>query len=273
VRALRLAAASLALALVAGEGRAAMPPLPGGARTRWVVEAPSEIVAYALIDTARVGTALPATLRFITVGELADAGVAWAAGHLAEHPERRGCGVSFLEIVRAGTFTIDGLAPRWPRHGAMALWCARVAAAPPDTAPGPGRPLLVLGMWVPDRAFVDRARARGHFMEYGDVRLVEAPRGRWRGSLKLRDLTVAATCTPDGPVTGGDSSAGAQVLIPPRDSAVPGVVRVAFAGHRTRDCPGSTWRIRGGHALARAVVLEPSSFQYGYHLAGGAYPR
>ena len=51
-------------------------------------------------------------------------------------------------------------------------------------------------------------------------------------------------------------------------------MRVAFAGHRTQDCsPASTWCIRGTHPFARADVLQPSAFEYGYDLEGGAYPR
>jgi hypothetical protein len=55
---------------------------------------------------------------------------------------------------------------------------------------------------------------------------------------------------------------------------VTGIVRVAFAGHREQACEGdSSWTILGTHPLAGAVVLGPSSFQSGYDLVGGAYPK
>jgi hypothetical protein len=52
------------------------------------------------------------------------------------------------------------------------------------------------------------------------------------------------------------------------------IVRVAFAGHRERECgDGSSWQLRGIHPLAGGVVLEPSVLQFGYELFGGAYAR
>jgi hypothetical protein len=65
-----------------------------------------------------------------------------------------------------------------------------------------------------------------------------------------------------------------QVLLPPRSSTVTNVVRVAFAGHREQECTEeSSWDIRGSHPLAGSAILGPATFQYGYCLEGGAYPR
>jgi hypothetical protein len=138
---------------LAADARAGVPDLPALARTRWVVEGPEEIVTHLAFDPDAVRDRLPSGLRFITVGELADGGVPWARGLLGRRPELASWGVSFLEIVRARTFTIDGRAPRWPSHGAAALWLARVAPADPGADLGPGRPLLALDLWVPDRAY------------------------------------------------------------------------------------------------------------------------
>jgi hypothetical protein len=69
-------------------------------------------------------------------------------------------------------------------------------------------------------------------------------------------------------------SAGAQVLFPPLSSGMRDIVRVAFAGHRERECgDGSSWQLRGIHPLAGGVVLDPSVLQFGYELSGGAYAR
>lgn len=265
---------ALAIAALIAGGRTATArelAVPEGARTHWVVRDPHEIVAWVAFDTAAVRQRLPDELRFVTIGELAAGGVGWAAEHLAEHPQRRGWGVSFLEIVQAGTFTLDGRSPAWPAHGAAALWCARVA--PADTAAnlGPGLPYLLLEFWLPDRAFVQFMRGKGHYATYGRAELARDTRGHWRGSVHVGGLDIAADCLPAGPVKGGDASAGAQALFPPRGSGITSVVRVAFAGHRVQDCAaGSSWRLRGSHPLARGAVLAPSSYEFGYELDGGA---
>ncbi len=264
--------AALVGAALAGTAIAApVPALPHGARTHWVVEQPCELVTYLTFDPAGVDRQLPRTLRFITVGELAAAGLPWATDYLAEHPAHGLWGISFLEIVRSGTFTIDGRAPGWPENGAAALWCARVAPKDAATQLGPGRPLLVLEFWIPDRRYAAFMRARGHYATYGDVRLWSSG-ASWRGSVNVEGLSVLADATPTGPITGGSESAGSQAFFPPRSSAVKRVVRVAFAGHRVQECGGdSTWRIRGTHPLAGGVLLPPTTFQFGYQLVGGAF--
>jgi hypothetical protein len=268
------AIALLCSGLAAGDARGQVPALPEGALTRWVVGQPYEIVAYVTFEPAAVERWRPRMLRFITVEELAGSGVRWAADYLIEHPTHGHRGISFLEIVRAGSFTIDGLAPSWPEDGAVALWCARVAPSDPAMDLGPGRPLLLLDLWMPDRAYVASMLGKGHHAAYGDARLVRNADGSWRGSVEVAGLSVVAECTPAGPVTGGAGSAGMQALFPPLSSAARSVVRVAFAGHREQDCAGgSTWTIRGTHPLAGAVVLQPTVFEFGYDLIGGAYPQ
>jgi hypothetical protein len=269
-----LALTFLCSAMVATTTPARVPALPDSAQTHWVVSQPQEIVAWVTFDPATVERQLPPSLRFITVSELAATGVRWAADYLIEHPAHGRRGISFLEIVRVGTFTIDGRAPNWPEHGAVALWCARVAPSDPATDLGPGRPFLALAFWMPDSAYVAYMLGKGHYATYGDVKLLQDADGKWQGSVKVEGLDIAAACTPAGPITGGVGSAGMQTFFPPGLSTVKGVVRVAFAGHREQECgDDSSWSIRGTHPLVAGTVLRPSSFQFGYDLVGGAYRR
>jgi hypothetical protein len=266
---------SIALAVVAlgaNDICAQVPALPGGASTHWVVDDPEEIVVYFLFDPATVVDRLPSDLRFITIGELAADGVPWAVAYLTEEPSHYPWGISFLEIVRMATFMIDGHAPTWPQDGAMALWAARVASSDSSTSLKPGRPLLVLEFWLPDSQYVAYMNDKGHYATYGDVVLRQDPAGQWLGSIGIDGLSVVVKCTPTGSVTGGGGSSGMQTLFPPKMSAVSCYVRVAFAGHRIQTCrEDSSWKLEGTHALARAVSLGPSTFQFGYDMVGGAY--
>lgn len=269
-----LAATSSCLALLTSAALAQVPDLPDGARTHWVVAEPEEVVAYLAFDPATVRDRLPPRLRFITLEELAAGSVHWAKDYLFRNPAKAQWGVSFLEIVRAKAFSIDGRDPDWPEHGAAALWLARVAASDPTTDLGPGRPFLALDFWIPDRKYVAYLLQTGYYAKYGDVRLRQGPKGNWLGSVSVDGLSVAAACTPTGPVTGGVGSAGTQVIFPPRSSSATDIVRVAFAGHREQACEdGSSWTLHGTHPLVSGVVLGPPSFQFGYNLVGGTYPH
>ncbi len=259
--------------LVARDAPAQVPTLAKGAQTHWIVGQPYEIVAYVTFDPATVKRQLPRTLRFIAVSELAAGGVRWATDYLAEHPAHGHWGISFLEIVRMGTFTIDGRTPNWPEHGAAALWFARVAPSVPATDLGPGQPFLALEFWMPDSAYVAYMRGKGHYATYGDVKLIQNAEGIWRGSVSVAALSIVAESVPTGAVTGGVGSAGMQVFFPPLSSTVKNIVRVAFAGHREQECgSGSSWSLQGTHPIAGGVVLRPSVFEFGYDLVGGAYP-
>jgi hypothetical protein len=267
-----LAIALACSALSAQEPPAKAPQLPDGARTNWVVARPEEIVAYLVFDPGTVQHRLPRGLRFLTLEELATGGVPWARDYLVKNPANPRWGISFLEIVRMETFNIDGRAPDWPRDGAVALWFARVASADAATDIGPGRPFLALDFWVPDKKYAAYMRTKGYSASYGDARLRQDSGGNWLGSVKVDGLRVVAECVPTGPVTGGASSAGMQVIFPPAKSPVTDTVRVAFAGHREKSCEDrSSWKLSGTHPLARAVMVGPASFQFGYNLVGGTY--
>lgn len=260
------------LAFVAQEAPAQIPVLPAGAQTHWVVDQAEEVVCYFAFDPTTLKHRLPPTLRFITLEELASGGVHWAKDHLAKHPSQGQWGVSFLEIVRMQTFSIDGQTPMWPENGAAGLWCARVTQADSARDLGPGRPLLILDFWMPDSMYVVRMRQKGHYATYGNVKLFKDNQGKWHGSISAEGLSAVTEFRPTGPVRGGTGSAGMQVLIPPASSTVTDIVRVAFAGHREQDCDeDSSWTVRGTHPLASCVILGPSTFEFGYNLIGGAY--
>ena len=176
-------------ALVVNDACAQMPTPIYGSDTYWVVDQTEEIVTYILFDPVTVKDSLPSYLRFITIGELAAAGVPWAEDYLTEEPSRGPWGISFLEIVKMETFMIDGQAPDWPRDGAIALWAARVAPSDSSTSLSPGQPLLVLEFWLPDRQYVAYMRDKGHYATFGDVKLRQDPSGKWRGSIGFGGLS------------------------------------------------------------------------------------
>lgn len=250
-----------------------IPALPEGASTMWVVSDPEEIVSWRAFDPSYVSDRLPSGVRFLSLGELSSAGIPWAEDYLDAHPTQREWGVSFLEILHAGEFALNGRSPNWPDGGAVGLWFARIAPVG-DTDLGLGIPFLELEFWVPDTAYVAYMRELGHYASYGDVRLAATPSGERRGSISVEGLALRVSCSPQGPTSGGSSSAGIQVLVPPATSPVNGVVRIAFAGHRERACASdAAWMIEGRHPLATTVEIAPSTLQFGYRLVGGLYPR
>lgn len=264
---------TLALAILAPiEAIAQIPRLPGGAQTHWVVAQPEEIVIYLVFNPAELTNILPKSLRFITIKELSTNGVSWATDHLTKHSAHAQWGVSFLEIVRMGTFMIDGRSPKWPKDGAAALWFARVASSDSLVDLGPGNPFQIIEFWLPDRTYVEYMKQKGYYASYGKVELAQTADGKWRGLIEAKGLSVSAECIPTGPITGGVGSAGMQVFFPPASSGIQKHVRVAFAGHQIQECRNdSFWRLRGTHPLTTGTLLPPSKFEFGYHLAGGTY--
>ncbi len=267
-------AMTILLCVLSAKTPAQVPNLPVGSQTRWEVDEPRQIVAYVVFDPAVVKSELPQSLRFVNLRELATAGIPWATDYLAERPAEGNWGISFLEIVRMGTFIIDGRYPNWPKDGAAALWFARVAPSDPTTNLGPGRPYLALEFWMPDRAYVAYMREKGFSATYGEAKLFQDSDGTWRGTINADGLRVAAACMPAGRVSGGTGSAGTQTLFPPFSSSVQNVVRVAFAGHRERECGnGSSLDLHGKHPLTGGNAIKPLVFEYGYTLKGGTYRK
>jgi hypothetical protein len=252
---------------------AQVPTLPEGAQTKWVVDEPEEIVGYMIFDPGTVREKIPEFLRLITIKELADGNVPWAKEHLEQFPGHAAWGISFIEIVRMKTFTIDGRSPKWPEDGAAALWFVRVAASDPTVDLGPGKPYLALEFWLPDREYIGYMCGKGHFASYGDVRLGKDAEGNWLGSIAADGLSLTARCSPAGE-TAGFGSAGMQAIFPPANSGVTSVVRIGFAGHRERLCnEGTSWKFKGVHPLAKGMILGETSFQFGYDMIGGAYRK
>lgn len=267
-------ATTFALALLAAtEATAQMPRLPNGAQTHWVVAQPEEIVIYIAFNPAGFTGLLSKKLRFITIQELSTHGIPWATDYLTKHPAHGQWGVSFLEIVRTGSFTIDGRSPKWPKDGAAALWFARVAPSDSSADLGPGNPFQVLEFWLPDHTYVEYMKHKGYYATYGKVKLSRQTDGKWRGFIEAKGLSVIAECIPAGPITGGAGSSGMQVFFPPTSSGIQKLIRVAFAGHQIQECRSdSCWRIRGTHPLTTGRLLPPTYFEFGYDLMGGTYP-
>jgi hypothetical protein len=260
------------VSMIAMEASAQVLTLPDGSRTHWIVDQAEEIVQYIVFEPTSVESRLPSMLRFITIKELAASNVGWAVDYLSAHPSNRNWGVSFLEIVRMQTFVIDGRAPCWPEHGAVALWCARVAPSDSTVELGPGRPLLVLDFWIPDSTYAVYMGQKGHYATYGDVRLYRDSEHKWHGSIEADGFDAVVECKPSGSVIGGAASRGEQALFPPSSSSVTDVVRVVFAAHREQGCNGdASWVFQGTHALVQGILVGSSIYEFGYNLIGGAY--
>lgn len=190
--------------------------LPDGAHTHWIVDQPEEIVSWVLFNPSTVENRLPSTLRFITVEEIASTGAGWAADYLSKNPNKKTWGISFLEIIKTGTFTIDGIAPEWPEKGAAALWFARVTPANPQDDPRPGGSYLALNFWIPDSLFAMTMRKKGHYATFGNATLYQDENGRWQGVIDTDGLKVVGNCLPTEPIYGGAQSIGIQTISPPQ---------------------------------------------------------
>lgn len=259
--------------LAAPDVRAQDPTLPPGALTEWIIREPEEIVGWLAMDIRDIAAELPVGTRYVTIGDLARRRTGWAIEHLRDNPSHAGWGVSFFEVVRAGTFTIDGRTPSWPANGGAALWAARIERDQVEPASMAQPAFVLLNFWIPDSAYVQLIRRKGHHAEFAHVTL-ELLRGEWSGIVEAGDLSIAARCAPNaaGAVTAG--SGGTQTFYPPANSGIDALLIVAFAGHRTQECTSDVnWAFRGPHPLARTVMIAPPSFEFGYMLRGGTYRR
>lgn len=257
-------------AVAAPSVRAQDPSLPAGALTEWIIREPEEIVGWLAVDVRDIAAELPAGTRYVTIGELARRRISWAVDHLKDHTSHADWGVSFFEVIRAGTFTVDGRTPNWPDDGAAALWAARIERDQADAWPIVEPTFVLLDFWIPDGPYVQLVRAKGHYAEYGHVTL-DLRDGRWHGTVEATDLSIEATCAPSPSSAVTEGSGGMQMFYPPAGSGITELLRVAFAGHRIQECTSDvTWTFRGTHPLARTVMIAPPSFEAGYTLRGGA---
>jgi hypothetical protein len=251
-------------------------PLPPGGTTSWEIKGPEEIVTFVLFDPKSPGVSLPKGLRFIAAR---DTKMPEIQEHVKQHPEHAEWAFSFIEITRQQAFLLDDRAPKLPKDGGIGLWFAPVDpsqlaqeigkdAFDSIVAPSLGA-VLGLGIWIPDREYVDYMRARGHHAEYGLVTLAKDDAGRFQGTIRLDNLHVRSSATPQGDAQ-KDPASGTQVLFAPGDRVVHAVV-VAGSNARHRACD-AVWSKEGKHPLARGVFVGPTFLTtYEAPLKGSAY--
>lgn len=256
---------------------AATQELPAGGTTTWVIDGVEEIVTFVLFDPKASGVSLPAGLRFVLAR---DVPMPEIQEHLEQHPDHAEWAFSFVEITRSTQFTIDGKSPTLPKDGGIGLWFAPVdasqlAAEVPAgkfdaiIAPSTGS-VLALGIWVPDREYVEYMNARGHHAEFGIVTLVKDSGGEFRGEIQLDNLQVRGSASPHGDVR-EEPEGGTQVLFAPGEAVTSAVVVAAPNGGRHRDCTAQ-WSKEGSHPLSGGVFVGPTYFTtYDAPLKGSAY--
>jgi hypothetical protein len=250
--------------------------LPPGGTTSWVIEAPEEIVTFVLFDPESPAVRLPAGLRFVAAR---DARMPEIQEHLTKHPEHEEWAFSFIEITRQQAFVIDGEQPSLAENAGIGLWFAPVDASQLADAidkdafeaivASARGAVLSLGIWVPDREFVEFIRARGHHAEFGQVTLVRDDTGTYRGEIQLDNLLIRSVATPQGEAQ-ETPGGGTQVLFAPGESVTSAVV-VAGSTARHRACTAD-WSKEGDHPLSRGVFVGPTYMTtYDVPLVGSAF--
>ncbi len=249
--------------------------LPPGGTTSWEIQELEAIVTFLIFDPKDPAVALPKGLRFRSAREVEFPEL---EEHLKHHPEHSDWAFSFVEFVRPKTFLLDGRAPKLSKSGGIGVWFAPVdhsklaAEVSKDKfdaviAPTPDA-VLVLGLWVPDREYVAYMRARGHHAEHGMVTLVKDSKGAFKGELRLNQLSVKASATPQGDAR-SEPDAFTQVFFEP-GRTVENVVVIAGANARERDCTAE-WSNKGDHPLARGVFVGPTFLNVEGPITGSAY--
>jgi hypothetical protein len=264
------------IAMISGPSIVGAQQLPPGGKTSWEIRGPEEIVTFVLFDPKAPGVSVPVGLRLLSAQEV---GMAEVKEYLKEHPEHADWAFSFVEIARHEAFLIDGKEPTLPENGGIGLWFAPVD---PSTliqeigkekfdsiiAPSLGA-VLGLGIWIPDRDYVDYMRARGHHAEYAMVTFVKDSNGAIRGDIRLDDLHVQSSAIPYGEVR-EDPEAGTQILFAPGETIVHAIV-IAGSDARHQNC-NAEWSKNGDHPLARGVFVGPTyRTTYDVPLKGSAY--
>jgi hypothetical protein len=244
---------------------AQVPPLPEGAQTGWRIGETDEIAVQLLFDTSAAADRLPDGLRFVTLADVASK-FPPAQEHLTAHPEHAEYGVSFLEIAAQNLFSIDGREPQWPKNGAIAIWLARVTSTKKDERVR-GEEHLSLLIVVPDQAYVEYMKSKGHYAEYGDVTLRHDESGLRHGTIRTASLQVDAACTPTSDLkTGGPSY---QTIYQPRDTVKTFLI-LAYNRNRDGECKGN-WKISGENPLSKAVTVGAPVYACCGEFVGGAY--
>jgi hypothetical protein len=249
--------------------------LPPGGTTAWEIEELEVIVTFLLFDPRDPAVALPKGLRFATLREIK---APEFEEHLKHHPEHSDWAFSFVEFIRPKAWLLDGRAPTLGENAGLAVWFAPVEHSQLADevskdkfdiviAPSPDA-VLVLGLWIPDREYVDYMRARGHHAEYGMVTLVKDSKGALRGELQLAELNVKASAIPHGEVR-NEPDPFTQVFFKPGEK-VENVVVLAGRNVRERDCTAE-WSNKGNHPMARGVFLGPTFLTIEGPLKGSAY--
>ena len=251
--------------------------LPAGGTTTWVIDGPEEIVTFVLFDPKDSGISLPAGLRFVLAR---DTQMPEIQEHLKQHPGHAEWAFSFVEITRSNQFVIDGRSPMLPDNGGIGLWFAPVDPSPlaaeipkekfdAIVAPSVGS-VLGLGIWIPDREYVDYMRARGHHAEFGFVTLERDESGTFQGEIRLDNLEVRGSALPHGDAQ-DDPEGGTQVLFSPGEKVTGAVVVAAANGGRHMEC-AAQWSLKGTHPLSSGVFVGPTYFTtYDAPLKGSAY--
>jgi hypothetical protein len=251
--------------------------LPSGGETKWEIQELEVFITFLLFDPKDSAIALPKGLRFISASEVAAQAPEFEE-YLKLHPEHSDWAFSFVEFGLPKTWILDGKSPKFPVNGGIGVWFAPVdhsqlaAEVPKDRydsvlAPSPDA-VLVLGLWVPDREFVDYMRARGHHADYGLVTVVKGTSGTFVGEIKLANLSVKGSVTPQGVAT-VQLEPFTQVFFEP-GASVKKVVILAGENARERGCVAE-WSKTGNHPISRGVFVGPTFQNIEGPLNGSAY--
>ena len=265
------------LVMISAYSLALAKELPPGGTTSWEIDELEVIVTFLLFDPNDPAVRLPKGLRFVSLRQVA-VKAPEIQEHLKHYPEQSDWAFSFVEFARPKAWLLDGKAPRLPENGGIGVWFAPVdhsqlaAEVSKDkfeaVITSSKDAILQLGLWVPDREYVEYMRARGHHAEYGMVTIVKDSNGALQGEMQLSELNVKASATPHGE-TRNEPNPFTQVFFEPGEK-VENVVIIAGGNVRERDCTAE-WSKKGDHPLSRGVFWGPTFLTIEGPIKGSAY--